>query len=247
MRSICSTSSGGPAKLAQMLSDARKKNPKEPFIPEGVMEGVAYDHLQSNDTKGALEILKLNAAAYPESPNAYDGLSDAYLADGQKDLALQNAQKALELLPSDTVDPQDFKDAIKASAEQKLKQLGPAQELERTAKKNLWKGSWSTTNQNVRSAGSGSTQAKVKLWRQPHTKSQPPTRQRNFVPIYALGVTLGISRKMKEEPGRIGDNRLNRPVKWTWSRIIGKYGHLSGLRVYQEPARRSLYCLLQTY
>jgi len=50
------------------------------------------------------------------------------------------------------------------------------------------------------------------------------------VPIYAPGVTLGISRKMKEEPGRIVDNRLNRPVKWTWSRIIGKYGHLSGLR-----------------
>ncbi len=118
---------GGPAKLAQMLSDARQKNPKEPFIPEGALEGVAYDHLQSKDTKGALEILKLDAAAYPESPNAYDGLSDVYLAEGQKDLARQNAQKALELLPSDTVDPQDFKDAIKASAEQKLKQLGPAQ------------------------------------------------------------------------------------------------------------------------
>ena len=35
---------------------------------------------------------------------------------------------------------------------------------------------------------------------------------------------LGISRKRKEEPGRIADNRLNRPAKLTWGRIIGKYG-----------------------
>src|ERR1700682_5443493 len=91
-----------------------------------------------------------------------------------------------------------------------------------TAKKNLRKGSWSTANQNVRSAASESTQAKVKLWRQPLTRSQPPMRQRNFVPINAPGVTLGISRKRKEETGRIVDNRLNRPVKWTWRRITGE-------------------------
>ena len=50
------------------------------------------------------------------------------------------------------------------------------------------------------------------------------------MPIYAPGVTLGISRKRKEEPGRIVDNRLNRPVKWTWSRIIGKYGKVREVR-----------------
>jgi len=50
------------------------------------------------DTKGAVEIMKLNTLAYPDSPNSYDSLSDAYLADGQKDLALQNAKRALELL-----------------------------------------------------------------------------------------------------------------------------------------------------
>jgi len=39
-------------------------------------------------------------------------------------------------------------------------------------------------------------------------------RQRNFVPICAPGVMLGISRKMQKEPGRIVGSRLNRPVKW---------------------------------
>src|SRR5580693_7904085 len=59
-------------------------------------------------------------------------------------------------------------------------------------------------------------------------------RQRDFVPTYAPGVTLGTSRKMKQERGRIVDNRLNRAVKWTWCRIVGSYGHLSGLCVLTE-------------
>jgi Flp pilus assembly protein TadD len=53
--------------------------------------------LQVGDNKGAVELMKLNVTAYPNSPNVYDSLSDAYLADGQKDSARQNAKKALEL------------------------------------------------------------------------------------------------------------------------------------------------------
>jgi Flp pilus assembly protein TadD len=88
---------------------------------------MGYEHLQSGDFKGAIEILKLNVTAFPESANVYDSLSDAYLADGDKDLARENARKALELLANDTADPQNLRNQIKASAEQKLKQLGPAQ------------------------------------------------------------------------------------------------------------------------
>ena len=88
------------------------------------MNFVGYDYIQSGDTKGAIEIMKLNVAAYPNSPNVYDSLSDAYLADGQKDLTRQNAKKALELLPSDTTDDEQRRNGIRASAEQKLRQLG---------------------------------------------------------------------------------------------------------------------------
>jgi Tfp pilus assembly protein PilF len=85
-----------------------------------------YEHFQAGDTQGAAEIMKLNVLAYPNSPNVYDSLSDAFLADGQKDLARQNARKALELLASDTKDPADRRKAIQESAELKLKQLGEA-------------------------------------------------------------------------------------------------------------------------
>jgi len=67
--------------------------------------------------------MKLNTAAFPDSPNAFDSLSDAYLADGQKELALQNAKKTLDLLKQDTADPEARRNAIRDSAEQKVKQL----------------------------------------------------------------------------------------------------------------------------
>ena len=88
------------------------------------MNFVGYEHIQAGDTKGAVEIMKLNLAAYPNSPNIYDSLGDAYLANGQKDLARQNAKKALELLSTDTTIDEQIRAAIRSNAEQKLKELG---------------------------------------------------------------------------------------------------------------------------
>jgi dienelactone hydrolase len=119
---------GGPAKAAQLYADARKRDAKATLFSEAVMNRLGYEHLQDGDIKGAVSLMKLNVAAYPKSANVYDSLSDAYLADGQKDLARQNARKALELLPSDTTDPEDRRKAIKEAAEEKLKQLGDAPE-----------------------------------------------------------------------------------------------------------------------
>jgi dienelactone hydrolase len=117
---------GGAAKVAKNLEEARQHDPKAKLFPEDIANFMGYEHLQAQDNKGAIEILKLNAEAYPNSPNVYDSLSDAYFADGQRDLARQNAKKALQLLGSDTTDREDRRNGIKASAEEKLKQLGEA-------------------------------------------------------------------------------------------------------------------------
>src|SRR6202008_3807681 len=95
-------SPGGAGKVAQQLADARKRDPKANLFPEGIVNILGYEHMQIGDNKGAVEILKLNVTAYPNSANAYDSLSDAYLADGQKEAARENAKKALDLLASDT-------------------------------------------------------------------------------------------------------------------------------------------------
>jgi pimeloyl-ACP methyl ester carboxylesterase len=118
---------GGMEKAAQKLAEARRSDPKAVIFSETIVNLMGYEHLQAGDTKAAVEIMKLNVAAFPESPNTYDSLSDAYLADGQKELARQNAKKAIELLANDTTDAQARRDAIRDSAQQKLKQLGEAQ------------------------------------------------------------------------------------------------------------------------
>jgi len=115
---------GGASAIAERLAEARRRDPKANLFSEAIANQLGYEHLQSGDSQGAVEILKLNAVAYPNSPNVYDSLSDAYLADGQKDLARENAKKALELLKSDTTDPEAQRKAIQESAETKLKQLG---------------------------------------------------------------------------------------------------------------------------
>lgn len=117
---------GGASKVTSQLEEARRHNPNATLFPEALVNVMGYEYLQSGDAKTGIDIFKLNAAAYPDSPNVYDSLSDAYLASGQTDLARQNAQKALELLSSDTKDPEQLRNNIKQSAEEKLKQLGAA-------------------------------------------------------------------------------------------------------------------------
>src|SRR5262245_6815104 len=114
---------GGVDQVAKMLADARRTDPKAVLFPEAIVNVMGYEYLQSRDNAKAVEILKLNVTAFPTSANAYDSLSDAYLAAGQKDLARQNARKALELLSSDTTNSEARRNAIRESAEQKLKQL----------------------------------------------------------------------------------------------------------------------------
>ena len=117
-------SPGGAEKAARQLAAARQKDPKAKLFDEGLVNMIGYEHLQEGDNKGAIEILKLNASAFPDSANVYDSLSDAYLADGQRDLARENARKALKVLATDTTATEEFRKGIRHNAEEKLKQLG---------------------------------------------------------------------------------------------------------------------------
>src|SRR5580658_4027373 len=114
----------GMRKAEQMFADARRADPKAVLFSEAIMNRIGYGSLAAGDIEGAIALFEMNVAVYPDSPNVYDSLSDAYLADGQKDLARQNAQKALELLASDTTDDARRRDDIRESAQQKLKLLG---------------------------------------------------------------------------------------------------------------------------
>jgi len=91
---------GGAVQVKQQLLDARRKDPQAQLWPEVAGDIIGEDYQRAGDVKNAIEVFKLNLVAYPDSADAHYNLADAYLADGQMDLARQYAEKALTLLDS---------------------------------------------------------------------------------------------------------------------------------------------------
>lgn len=60
---------------------------------------VGYTLLRTGRVPEAIEFFKLNVEMFPTAANGYDSLGEAYAASGDKELALQNYRRALELNP----------------------------------------------------------------------------------------------------------------------------------------------------
>ena len=103
----------------QLFHETRKRDPRAILFPEAQLNLLGYPHLQAGRTAHAVQLFRLNTLAYPASANTHDSLGDAYLANGQNDLALRASEKAIELLAKDDVDD-NRKKAIRDSAEQKI-------------------------------------------------------------------------------------------------------------------------------
>jgi tetratricopeptide (TPR) repeat protein len=50
----------------------------------------------------AIALFKINVEFYPKSSNVYDSLAEAYMTNGDKDLAIENYKKSLELNPQNS-------------------------------------------------------------------------------------------------------------------------------------------------
>lgn len=72
------------------------------FFSEGALNNFGYELLRSNKVKEAIEIFKLNVEEYPESGNVYDSLGEAYMVDGNNELAIKNYEKSISLDPENT-------------------------------------------------------------------------------------------------------------------------------------------------
>jgi tetratricopeptide (TPR) repeat protein len=66
---------------------------------ESELNRLGYQLLRAGKTREAVAIFKLNVEMYPEASNPYDSLGEAYAAAGNKELALENYSKSLELDP----------------------------------------------------------------------------------------------------------------------------------------------------
>ncbi|WP_245583658.1 serine hydrolase [Salinimicrobium xinjiangense] len=69
-------------------------------LKEDEMNQVGYQLLNNGKIKEAIEVFKINVAEFPDSFNTYDSLGEAYMMDRQKEKAIANYEKSIEMNPN---------------------------------------------------------------------------------------------------------------------------------------------------
>jgi CubicO group peptidase (beta-lactamase class C family) len=66
-------------------------------LDEPQVNGLGYLLLGKRRVEEAIEVFKMNVEDHPDSSNAYDSLGEAYMTRGDKELAVRNYRRSLEL------------------------------------------------------------------------------------------------------------------------------------------------------
>jgi CubicO group peptidase (beta-lactamase class C family) len=89
---------GADAAVAQ-YRELKRTNPHGYSFDEDALNQLGYLLLEKGRNADAIAIFKLNVEEYPKSGNVYDSLAEGYAKDGQKQQAIANYLKSLELDP----------------------------------------------------------------------------------------------------------------------------------------------------
>jgi CubicO group peptidase (beta-lactamase class C family) len=79
-----------------------KARTTEYYMSEGEINQLGYTLMQSGKVREAIEVFKLNVEAFPKSWNVYDSLGEAYMNEGQKELAIENYEKTVKMNPANS-------------------------------------------------------------------------------------------------------------------------------------------------
>jgi CubicO group peptidase (beta-lactamase class C family) len=106
---------GNIDKALESYRQIKKEQPDNAAVSEARINGLGLGFMRAKKLPKALAYLKLNVEFYPNSWNTYDSLAEAYMANGDKELAIANYKKSLEMNPKNT------------NATEALKKLGATQ------------------------------------------------------------------------------------------------------------------------
>ena len=86
----------------EKYKEIRSKKEQKYYFDETEFNRLGYRLLGGKRISEAIEVFKLNIEMYPDSWNVYDSLGEAYMENGQNDLAIEYYQKSLKLNPQNT-------------------------------------------------------------------------------------------------------------------------------------------------
>ncbi|MBS1557012.1 MAG: serine hydrolase [Bacteroidetes bacterium] len=72
------------------------------YLSENEMNSAGYFLLNSGQVAEAVKLFKLNTEAFPNSANAFDSLGESYMIAGDKENAIANYKKSLDLNPKNS-------------------------------------------------------------------------------------------------------------------------------------------------
>jgi len=90
----------GIDQAAQQYHQLRAARAANYNLDEDELNALGYQLVQANKLKQAIRIFQLNIEAYPSSGNTYDSLAEAYMDDGNKQQAIANYKRSLQLNPA---------------------------------------------------------------------------------------------------------------------------------------------------
>jgi CubicO group peptidase (beta-lactamase class C family) len=91
-----------PADAAARYRDIKTKSPQAFDFSEPEVNRLGYMLLQRGRVAEAIDVFLINVEEHPRSWNVYDSLAEAYAAHGDRDLAIANYKKSLEMNPKNT-------------------------------------------------------------------------------------------------------------------------------------------------
>ena len=92
----------GIAAAVAEYRDLKGKQSATYDFTEPQLNALGYRLMQTGKVKEAVEIFKLNVEAFPQGFNTYDSLAEAYMNLNERELAIQNFKKSLELNANNT-------------------------------------------------------------------------------------------------------------------------------------------------
>jgi tetratricopeptide (TPR) repeat protein len=83
----------------QAYRKIKQEQPNHNAVQEGRLNNLGYELLGQKNYPAAIAVFKLNVELYPKSANTYDSLGEAYMLNGDRELAIQNYQRSIEMDP----------------------------------------------------------------------------------------------------------------------------------------------------